>query len=154
MHTDTSTHSDHRVRTPPRDRVIVSGLVVDTYIGVHDFERDAPQRVRFDVEVDTVADYADHVELTGSYVSYADIVEFIEARAATGDHVELVETWAEEVARFVLRNELAESVRVTVQKLDIFERAAGVGVSIERVRDHGAGLLDDDPLAAGGTADT
>jgi dihydroneopterin aldolase len=102
---------------------------------VHEFERQAPQRVRFDIVVDTVDDYADHVQLTGSYVSYADLVEYVEARAATGDHVELVETWAEDVAAFALRNELATAVRVTVQKLDIFDAAEGVGVVIERHRE-------------------
>ncbi len=122
-----------RLRAP--DRILVTGLVVETHIGVHDFERLAPQRVRFDVVVDTVDDYADHVQLTGSYVSYADIVEYVQTRAASGEHVELVETWAEDVAAFVLRNELATGVRVTVQKLDIFDAAEGVGVVIERHRD-------------------
>ena len=79
-------------------------------------------------------DYAEVVRATGAYVSYADIVEFVEARAAEGDHIELVETWAEEVASFVLRNELAAVVRVTVQKVDIFDAAEGVGISIERRR--------------------
>ena len=116
------------------DRILVTGLVVDTFIGVHDFERLERQRVRFDVEVDTVDDYAETVRLTGDYVSYADIVEHIERRAAEGDHVELVETWAEEVATFALVNELATAVRVTVQKLDIFDAADGVGITIERRR--------------------
>lgn len=144
MQSDTATTPTRPLHTIRPDRVIVNGLIVDAHIGVHDFEHGAPQRVRFDVEVDTVADYADHVELTGSYVSYADIVEFIEQRAASGEHVELVETWAEDVARFALRNELSETVRVTVQKIDIFERAAGVGVSIERRRDRDAEALGDD----------
>ena len=116
------------------DRIIVNGLVVDTFIGVHDFERRARQRVRFDVEIDTIDGYADIVRTTGSFVSYADIVEFIEARAATGDHVEMVETWAEDVATFALRNDLADAVRVSVQKTDIFDRVDGVGIRIERRR--------------------
>jgi len=116
------------------DRIIVNGLVVDTFIGVHDFERNARQRVRFDVEIDTVHGYADIVRTTGTYVSYADIVEFIEARAASGDHVEMVETWADDIATFALCNDLAEAVRVTVQKTDIFDRADGVGIRIERRR--------------------
>ena len=49
-------------------------------------------------------------------------------------HVTLVETWAEDVATSALTNELAEAVRVTVQKIDIFDAADGVGVSIERRR--------------------
>ena len=120
------------------DRVVVDGLVVEAYIGVHDFERPERQRVRFDVEVDTVDGYADIVRSTGTYVSYADIVDFIEARAADDDHVELVETWADDVAAFVLRNELAAVVRVTVRKLDIFDRADGVGIAVERRRAPGS----------------
>lgn len=116
------------------DRIVVNGLVVDTFIGVHDFERVARQRVRFDIEVDTIDGYADIVRTTGRYVSYADIVEFIEARVATGDHVVLVETWAEDIAAFALSNELADAVRVSVQKVDIFDGADGVGIAIERRR--------------------
>ena len=121
-------------RDPAPDRIIVNGLVVDTHIGVHDFEHDVPQRVRFDIAVETVDDYADRVRSTGSYVSYADIVEFVTARATSGEHVELVETWAEDVATFALGNELAQAVHVTVQKLDIFDNADGVGIAIERRR--------------------
>ena len=121
-------------RDPAPDRIIVNGLVVDTHIGVHDFEHDVPQRVRFDIAVETVDDYADRVRSTGSYVSYADIVEFVMARATSGEHVELVETWAEDVATFALDNELAQAVHVTVQKLDIFDNADGVGIAIERRR--------------------
>jgi 7,8-dihydroneopterin aldolase/epimerase/oxygenase len=128
------TPSPRRARSGAPDRIIVNGLVVDAYIGVHDFEREQRQRVRFDVEIDTVDDYADRVRATGAYVSYADVVEFVQARAASDAHVELVETWAEDVAGFALRNELAQAVRVTVQKLDIFEAAAGVGITIERHR--------------------
>jgi dihydroneopterin aldolase len=133
MFSDTTSRSTTIVASRP-DRIIVTGLLVDAYIGVYDFERIERQRVRFDVEVDTIDGYADVVRLTGAYVSYADIVEYIEGRAATSDHVELVETWAEDVAMFVLANELAVAVRVTVQKIDIFEAADGVGIAIERLR--------------------
>jgi dihydroneopterin aldolase len=128
------TSSSRYARRGQPDRIVVNGLVVDAYIGVHDFEHATPQRVRFDVEIDTVDDYADRVRTAGAYVSYADVVEFIETRAGSEEHVELVETWAENVAAFALRNELARSVRVTVQKLDIFAAAEGVGVAIERHR--------------------
>lgn len=116
------------------DRIVVRALVVPAFIGVHDFERLERQRVRFDIEVDTVDDYAAVVASSGEYVSYADVVEYVKDRAASDEHVELVETWAEDVAAFVLRHELAAVVRVTVTKLDIFESVEGVGVSIERRR--------------------
>ena len=116
------------------DRIIVENLCVRAFIGVHDFERLERQRVRFDIEVDTVDGYADLVRTTGDYVSYADIVEHVETRAATDDHVELVETWADDIVSFVLENRLTAAVRVRVTKPDIFDGADGVGVSIERRR--------------------
>lgn len=116
------------------DRIIVSGLYVNLFIGVHDFERLERQRVRFDVEIETIEGYADVVRSTGDFVSYADIVDHIESRAAESHHVELVETWAEDVAAFALRHDLATVVRVTVQKVDIFDAADGVGIKIERRR--------------------
>ena len=128
----TTTHPAAPLAAP--DLIVVQGLVVDCFIGVFDFERAARQRVRFDVEVDTVAGYADIVRSTGEYVSYADIVEFIQERAASDEHVTLVESWAEDVAGFALGNDLADAVRVTVQKIDIFDAADGVGISIERRR--------------------
>ncbi|MEM9514821.1 MAG: dihydroneopterin aldolase [Actinomycetota bacterium] len=112
--------------------IVVRGLRVDAYIGVLDSEHGVRQRVQFDVEVDTVPGYLHTVRASGDYVSYADVVEYIEGRAATDEHVELVETWADDIAGFVLSHPLATAVRVTVQKLDIFERAAGVGIVLDR----------------------
>ena len=133
MLSEASPQTRPSIATRP-DRVVVENLSVHAFIGVHDFERLERQRVRFDVEVDTVDGYADIVRATGHYVSYADIVEYVERRAAADDHVELVETWADDVASFVLANDLASAVRVKVTKLDIFDGADGVGVSIERRR--------------------
>ncbi|MEM7750702.1 MAG: dihydroneopterin aldolase [Pseudomonadota bacterium] len=116
------------------DRILVRGLSLDAFVGVHDFEHEKRQNLLIDIEIDTVADYASIVRETGRYVSYGDAVKFATELAGSDRHIELVETWAEEVAEFVLRNELAACVRVTVLKTEIFEQAAGVGITIERRR--------------------
>jgi len=136
QHTPTNTEvaATPSTSSTAADRIIVNGLVVETFIGVFDVERHERQRVRFDVEIETVADYAEQVRSTGAYVSYADIVDHVCNRAASDEHVTLVETWADDIAEFALRNPLAVAVRVTVQKLDVFDEADGVGVSIERRR--------------------
>jgi dihydroneopterin aldolase len=116
------------------DVIVIDNLRVQTHIGVHDFEHQKPQTVRFDVEIETVPGYLDHVRETDNYVSYADVVEYIEAKAASGRHVRLVEEWAASVADFVLENSLVAKVSVSVLKTEIFERAAGVGIRIVRCR--------------------
>jgi len=116
------------------DRIIICGLKVEAFIGVHDFEHDKRQGLRFDIEIETVPAYAAIVRDSGRYVSYGDTVSYITKRAASDEHVELVETWAEEVAAFALQNDLVAAVRVSIQKTDIYEAADGVGIVIERRR--------------------
>ncbi|MGI9409147.1 MAG: dihydroneopterin aldolase [Hyphomicrobiaceae bacterium] len=119
---------------PSPDRIIIQGLHVNTFIGVHDHEKNKRQGVRFDIEIETVSDYAETVRETGRYVSYGDAVAYINHRAASDEHVELVETWAEDVAAHVLANDLVSAVRVSVKKTEIYENVDGVGVVIERRR--------------------
>ncbi len=121
-------------KTPRSDKIIIKGLEVQTFIGVHDFERARRQGVRFDIEMTTVPDYAEIVRTTGRYVSYGDTVSYIRDRAATNEHVELVETWAEDIAAFVLQNDLVDGVRVSVLKTAIYADVEGVGLTIERTR--------------------
>ena len=119
---------------PSPDRIIVRGLHVNAFVGVHDFEKQSRQGVRFDIDIETVPDYARIVRDTGRYVSYGDAVAYIERRAASEEHIELVETLAEDVANHVLANDLVSAVRVSVQKTEIYDNADGVGVVIERRR--------------------
>ena len=101
---------------------------------MHDFEHDTRQNLSIDIQITTVSDYARLVRETGRYVSYGDPVKFVRDIANSDRHIKLVETWAEEIADFVLRNELVASVVVTVLKTEIFAEAAGVGITIERRR--------------------
>jgi dihydroneopterin aldolase len=47
-------------------------------------------------------------------------------------HINLVETLAEEVAAMCLQDRRVRSVRVRVEKLDVFPDVTSVGVEIER----------------------
>ena len=120
--------------TVAADQILVRGLSVDAFVGVHDFEHDKRQNLLIDIEITTVSDYARLVRETGRYVSYGDAVKFVRDIADSDRHIELVETWAEEISSYVLQNELVASVRVTVLKTEIFAEAAGVGITIERQR--------------------
>jgi len=118
---------------PSYRRVFVRDLILPCAIGVHAHEQDAPQRVRINVdlmvrEVDLALQ--DRIE---NVVSYEHIVKG--ARALTSDgHINLVETLAERIADLCLADARVSSVRVRVEKLDIYEQAASVGVEIERLQ--------------------
>ncbi|MFC1673900.1 dihydroneopterin aldolase [Pseudomonadota bacterium] len=112
--------------------VFVRDLVQMCSIGIYDHEREAPQRVRlnldlavFEGDVEGVADDIQNV------VCYEEITTAVRSVCAR-DHINLVETLAEEIARVCLTHTQVRSVRVRVEKLDVFEDASSVGVEIER----------------------
>ena len=64
-------------------------------------------------------------------VCYEGLVSGVRNIVDSG-HVGLVETMAEEIADMCLDDIRVRSVRVRVEKLDIFDNAESVGVEIER----------------------
>ncbi len=111
--------------------VFIHDLVVPCTIGIHSHEKDAPQRVRLNLDL-VVHEHAgaindDHVNV----VCYEKIANGVRELIGRG-HVNLVETLAEDIAAICLENIRVYSVRIRVEKLDILADAGSVGVEIER----------------------
>jgi len=115
--------------------VFVRDLVLECSIGVHRHEKDAPQRVRINLDMAVLEgdapngyDLGDDLENVVCYEKISDRVRDIAGRG----HINLVETLAEQVAASCLEETRIRSVLVRVEKLDVFDDAASVGVEIER----------------------
>ena len=118
-------------------RVFVRDLTLTGLIGIHDFEHETPQRVRFNIDLqaeDTCASAADRIE---NVVSYEEIVNGVKALFARG-HVGLVETLAEDIAAMCLEDTRVRSVRIRIEKLDVIAETESVGIEIERSVQGGA----------------
>lgn len=118
---------------PGLRRVFIRDLVLPCAIGIHRHERDAPQRVRINLDLSVEEGGAPIHDAIADVVCYEDIATG--ARAIIGGgHINLVETLAERLADFCLRDARVAAVRVRVEKLDVFADAASVGVEILRRR--------------------
>lgn len=113
--------------------VRVRGLVIEMLIGVHDHEKEAPQRVRISVELHLDMPEGGFNDTYSKVYCYEVLVERIKALAAKG-HVILVETFAERVGGIAFEDERIRTVRVDLDKLDICPEAEAVGATIERRR--------------------
>lgn len=111
--------------------VFVRNFVLDASIGIHDHERVAPQRVRFNLDLAVREGGATALEGLDEVVCYEKISDGVRQIVDSG-HVNLVERLAEDVATMCLRDPRVVSVRVKVEKLDIMADAESVGVEIER----------------------
>lgn len=105
-------------------RVVVRDLVLMAEIGVYAHEQGRRQRIRVGLDLET--------DPQTPAVTAADAIAAVHAVLASG-HITLVETMAERVAAGCLSDPRVRSVRVRLEKLDIFPDAI-VGVEFERRR--------------------
>jgi dihydroneopterin aldolase len=115
-------------------RILVRDLVLKCLIGIHAHELLAPQRVRVNVEMAVFEQAGPLSDDIANVVSYEDVIEGIKRMLAEG-HINLVETLAEKIADLCLGDARVASVRIRVEKLDVYAEAASVGIEIERRRD-------------------
>lgn len=110
--------------------VFVRDLLLVCRIGVHRHETIQPQRVRINLDLAVREDRELQDDLM-NVVCYERLTDAVRALVA-GRHIKLLETLAEEIAAICLADERVQSVRVRIEKLDVFADAASVGVEIER----------------------
>jgi len=116
---------------PLMRRIFVRDLELAALIGVHRHEQDGRQRVRINLDLDVLEGDGPAQDRLSDVVCYAEIVAGVRAIVAAG-HINLVETLAERIAQRCLSDARVRSVRVRVEKLDVFADASSVGVEIER----------------------
>jgi len=119
---------------PPKGknyRIFVRDLEMIASVGVHQHEKIKPQRIRVSIDLSVAPRPADATDTVDTVLSYENVVKAIRAIVATG-HFHLIETLAEKIAADCLTHFTVASVRVKIDKPDIFPDAATVGIEIER----------------------
>jgi FolB domain-containing protein len=115
------------------DKIIIKDLLVRGIIGVNDWERENPQDILINIEMDTdlrKAGTSDDIEDSINYRTVAKrVIAHIESTARL-----TVEALAADLAAICLEELGAQKVRVRVEKPGALRFARSVGVEIERSR--------------------
>lgn len=102
-------------------------------IGIHDFERNGPQRLAISIELDL-----DPQQLPGrDDIADAPDYDWIRqeiTRLVDGRHFDLQETLAREIVEIAGRRPEVRRVRVETAKLDVYPDARAVGCRLEATR--------------------
>lgn len=113
------------------DKVFIQGLVIETRIGIHDWERRVRQRLVIDLEMqwdNARAAQTDDIADTLNYQALCErLEEFIPSRQPL-----LLETLAEEVAALLLEEFRVPWLRLRITKPDVMPQTQSVGVELER----------------------
>lgn len=116
-----------------RYTVIVRGLELLCSIGIRREERERRQRVRVSVELHAGREAVFPGDDRRRVINYEKVVAAVRQIAGAG-HIDLCEGFAERICAACLADPRVAQVRVTVEKLDVFPEAEGVGAILERAR--------------------
>ena len=118
---------------PLMDHIFIRDLRIETLIGFHKRERIVPQTLRLDLEIGIANAAVFESDKVTDCIDYEQVCIRIRELVA-GTHFNLVETLAERIARIVLDEFGAASVKVSAAKLGILRNTGLVGVQLERTR--------------------
>ena len=113
--------------------VFIRDLELSCLIGVYQHEKEAAQRVRINLDL-AVREGEPNGQLhddLANVVCYERLSNGVRDLVGEG-HTNLVETLAEDIAAMCLTDSRVRSARIRVEKLDVFDDTASVGVEIER----------------------
>ena len=114
-------------------KVIIKNLVLNIFIGIHNFEKKKKQRVRFNIEVITDPNVKPRNKDLSTILNYEEIVNKIKLLVKKQHH-ELIEDLAENIFEIIFQNRLVKKTNVKIEKLDIMKNSESVGVEFSKGR--------------------
>jgi len=112
-------------------KVIIKNLVLNIFIGIHNFEKKKKQRVRFNIEVITNPNIKPNNNDLTTILNYEDLISKIKLLVKKQHH-ELIEDLAENIFEIIFQNRLVKKTNIKIEKLDIIKNSESVGIEFSK----------------------
>ena len=112
-------------------KVIIKNLILNIFIGIHNFEKEKKQRVRFNIEVITNPNIKPNNKDLSTILNYEDLINQIKLLVKKQHH-ELIEDLAENIFEIIFQNRLVKKTSIKIEKLDIIKKSESVGIEFSK----------------------
>ena len=116
-------------------KVIIKELILDLKLGYFDFEKEKPQKVKFNIEVNYEDKKPSNDKDLKTIVNYAKIVKLIK-KLVKNKHYNFLETLAEDVFDELFKDKRIDKISLQIEKLEIMKDRSAVGIQISKKRSH------------------
>ena len=120
-----------RERFKYKRKVIIKNLILNIFIGIHNFEKKKKQRVRFNIEVVTNPYIKPNNKDLSTILNYEDLINKIKLLVKKQHH-DLIEDLAENIFKIIFQNKLVKKTNIKIEKLDIIKNSESVGVEFSK----------------------
>jgi dihydroneopterin aldolase len=114
-------------------KVIISDLVFNTSIGVHDFEKEKEQQIRFNIEIDINPLLKAAENDLKSIVNYENVINKVKS-ITHKKHYNLLETLAEDIFTNLFLAKNIIKIKLRIEKPEIIKSTSSVGIEITKKR--------------------
>jgi dihydroneopterin aldolase len=113
-------------------RLFLHDLVLQVRMGIHEFERQQPQRLIICIDVFvSLSETTPKADLIQEVVDY-DFMRLTAMQLAQQGHIDLQETLCDQIMDAMLAHRQVIAARVSTRKPDVYPDCAGVGVEVFR----------------------
>ena len=112
-------------------KVFIKNLILNVFIGIHNFEKKKKQRVRFNIEVVTNPHIKPSNKDLSTILNYEDLINKIKL-LVKNQHHELIEDLAENMFEIIFQNRLVKKISIKIEKLDIIKNSESVGIEFSK----------------------
>jgi len=114
-------------------KIIIKNLVLNIFIGIHNFEKKKKQKVRFNIEIITNPFVKPNNKDLTTILNYEEIINKIKILVKKRHH-ELLEDLAENIFAIIFQNKLVKKAKIKIEKLEIIKNSESVGVEFSKSR--------------------
>ena len=116
-------------------KILIKELTLDLKLGYYDFEKNKPQKVKFNLEIDYEDKKPTNDKDIKSIVNYGKVVELI-TKLVKNKHYNFLETLAEDVFDELFKDKRIAKITLQIEKLEIIKDCSSVGIQISKKRSH------------------
>ena len=116
-----------------RRKVIIKDLIFNTFIGLHEFEKNRKQIIKFNIEIYTNNKLQPDEQDLNSIINYEDVINKIET-ITNKKHYLLLETLAEDIFSNLFKNKNIISIKLKIEKPEIIKNTSSVGIEVVKKR--------------------
>ena len=112
-------------------KVIITDLIFNTSIGIHDFEKEKKQQIKFNIEIDIDPMLKAAENDLESIINYEDVINQIKS-ITQKKHYNLLETLAEDIFSNLFVNQNITKIKLKIEKPEIIKNTSSVGIEITK----------------------
>jgi dihydroneopterin aldolase len=116
-------------------KILIKELTLNLKLGYYEFEKNKPQKVKFNLEIDYEDKKPTNDKDIKSIVNYGKVVKLI-TKLVKNKHYNFLETLAEDVFDELFKDKRIAKITLWIEKLEILKECTSVGIQITKKRSY------------------